>query len=177
MTDITSAKRNILNAAARVCTTSGASHLTLERVAETAGLSKGGLLYHYPNKRALLEGMLGYLITNIQARQRAQEQQLQDRARPFALSMLGELEQDPEERALAQALLAVAAEDPQLLEPARPVIKQRIERAQRESDVSVALLLAVEGVRFLSMLNLLPDEPGSTQQIFEQLQQLAEQPR
>jgi AcrR family transcriptional regulator len=36
----------------------GASSLTLDAVAQAAGVSKGGLLYHYPNKDALLAAMI-----------------------------------------------------------------------------------------------------------------------
>ena len=43
-------------AAAKVIERDGAGHLTLEKVAAEADLSKGGLLYHYPSKDALLQG-------------------------------------------------------------------------------------------------------------------------
>ena len=36
-------------AAAKVIERDGAGHLTLEKVAAEADLSKGGLLYHYPS--------------------------------------------------------------------------------------------------------------------------------
>jgi len=36
----------------------GAPHLTLEAVAAEAGISKGGLLYHFPSKDALWQGLL-----------------------------------------------------------------------------------------------------------------------
>ncbi len=49
--EISSAKRLlILDAASRVVLDKGASALTLESVAEQAGISKGGLLYHFPTK-------------------------------------------------------------------------------------------------------------------------------
>ena len=37
-------------AAAKVIERDGAGHLTMEKVAAEADLSKGGLLYHYPSK-------------------------------------------------------------------------------------------------------------------------------
>lgn len=48
----------LLAAAAEVVRTHGVAHLTLERVAETAGVSKGGLLYHFASKQALVLGLL-----------------------------------------------------------------------------------------------------------------------
>lgn len=38
--------------------TSGPETVTLEGVAREAGVSKGGLLYHFPSKDALLDGLL-----------------------------------------------------------------------------------------------------------------------
>ena len=40
----------------------GISGLTLEAVAREAGVSKGGLLYHFPSKEALISGMIGRLV-------------------------------------------------------------------------------------------------------------------
>ncbi len=48
----------LLDAAAKVVRSDGVSNLTLDRVAETAGVSKGGLLYHYGTKQDLVAAML-----------------------------------------------------------------------------------------------------------------------
>lgn len=169
------AKHKILLAAAQVCTEHGASHLTLERVAEQAALSKGGLLYHYHNKQALLEGMLGYLINTIRNRQQSHEEALEGSARPFALSMLlAETEQAPAERAMAQAILAVAAEDPKLLAAAKPMMAEWFERASQEDSVSIAILLAAQGLRFLHMLDMLPDGADGGAALTAQLRELLE---
>ena len=169
-------KQKILEAAAQVCTQHGASHLTLDRVAEQAALSKGGLLYHYPNKRALLEGMLEYLIDTIRTRQVTHKQELADIPRPFATSvLLAETEQTQVERAMAQAILAVAAEDPKLLAAAKPVMAEWIELASKEDTVSLAIVLATQGLRFLYTLDLLPSGTASEAALTEQLRTLLEQ--
>ncbi|WP_419875110.1 TetR/AcrR family transcriptional regulator [Candidatus Pristimantibacillus sp. PTI5] len=52
-------KRNlILSAASSIIKTLGAEKLTLEAVAKEAGISKGGLLHHFPNKQALISAMV-----------------------------------------------------------------------------------------------------------------------
>ena len=52
------AKRElILNAATQIALDSGFHSLTLDAVAKRAGISKGGLLYHYPNKDLLIKGI------------------------------------------------------------------------------------------------------------------------
>ena len=54
-------KKQILNAAAKLINEEGILALTLESVAKHAGISKGGLLYHFPSKEALLKGIVNYL--------------------------------------------------------------------------------------------------------------------
>lgn len=54
----TSKRMSILLAASIVVKNKGVEKLTLEAVAKEAGVSKGGLLHHYPNKEALIKGMV-----------------------------------------------------------------------------------------------------------------------
>src|SRR5215469_14026355 len=61
------ARDRLLDAAERVVAESGATHLTLDAVAKSAGVSKGGLLYHFPSKEALLEGMLSRHFQDVDA--------------------------------------------------------------------------------------------------------------
>lgn len=42
-------KQRILDAAAEIARELGPGHLSLEAVATRAGVSKGGLLYHFPS--------------------------------------------------------------------------------------------------------------------------------
>ncbi|MFS0558935.1 TetR/AcrR family transcriptional regulator [Brevibacillus sp. 179-C9.3 HS] len=51
-------KKNILTAASEIVKEEGVVKLTLEAVAQKAGVSKGGLLYHFPSKEALIKGMV-----------------------------------------------------------------------------------------------------------------------
>ncbi len=51
-------RTELLRAAAAVVAASGSRALTLEAVAAKAGVSKGGLLYHFPHKKALVAGMV-----------------------------------------------------------------------------------------------------------------------
>lgn len=54
----TNKKNNILTAVSEIVKEEGVVKLTLEMVAKRAGVSKGGLLYHYPSKEALIKGMV-----------------------------------------------------------------------------------------------------------------------
>ena len=51
------AREEILDAYARLVVDGGTKAATLESVARDAGVSKGGLLYHFPSKAKLAEGL------------------------------------------------------------------------------------------------------------------------
>lgn len=53
-----SARENVLGAYAQILAEDGERGATLEAVAARAGVSKGGLLYHFGSKEALAEGLL-----------------------------------------------------------------------------------------------------------------------
>ncbi|ANA13827.1 MULTISPECIES: TetR/AcrR family transcriptional regulator [Acetobacter] len=52
-----SVKSNLLDAAAEILIHESAQKLTLNLVAQKAGVSKGGLLHHFPSKEKLLDGL------------------------------------------------------------------------------------------------------------------------
>lgn len=51
------AREKVLDAAELVLSEGGLTGMTLEHVAERAGVSKGGLLYHFPSKAKLVDGL------------------------------------------------------------------------------------------------------------------------
>ncbi|MCA5893749.1 TetR family transcriptional regulator [Isoptericola sp. NEAU-Y5] len=55
------ARAKVLHAYAEILVSTGERSATLEAVAERAGVSKGGLLYHFPSKDALADGLLEHL--------------------------------------------------------------------------------------------------------------------
>lgn len=61
------ARDRILDAALAVSEQVGAAHLTLDAVAAEAGVSKGGLLYHFASKDALLTAMVDRQIALYQS--------------------------------------------------------------------------------------------------------------
>ena len=52
----------LLDAAEQVLTRGGPQALTLQAVADEAGVSKGGLLYHFSNKSELVRGLVERLV-------------------------------------------------------------------------------------------------------------------
>ena len=62
----TDARTRVLDAAERLTIARGVAGLTLEACAREAGVSKGGLLYHFASKEALVSGMLNRLAERIE---------------------------------------------------------------------------------------------------------------
>lgn len=54
-------RTNILDAAVRVIERDGITALTFEAVASESGIARGGLLYHFPSRDALLQGIHQHL--------------------------------------------------------------------------------------------------------------------
>lgn len=115
-------RSEILQAAGRVVLAEGVGALTLEAVAAEAGLSKGGLLYHFASKEALLSGMVDRLIELTEARiarSLAKDEGPGRWTRGYlAACAVDPSGRDPLDR-LATALLAAGATDPGLLDRLR----------------------------------------------------------
>jgi AcrR family transcriptional regulator len=60
-------RRQLLEVAARLSRREGAGGVTLDAVSQAAGVSKGGLLHHFPNRMALLDGLFDHLTAKFDA--------------------------------------------------------------------------------------------------------------
>jgi len=104
----------ILDTASALITREGIGKLTLDRVARDAGISKGGLLYHYSTKEQLIVDLVATLVARF-------DQKLADRA---TSGPGGKTRAFVEATANAGAgtlevLLAALSSDPALLDPLR----------------------------------------------------------
>ena len=120
------ASPKILEAARAIAAREGAGKITIEAVAKEAGLSKGGVLYNFPTKRALLSGLLDQMLA-------AHRELLANvpEGHP-GRTLRGHLEtflqsQDVDDD-LSMAILAAAASDPRLLDPLRTELTDDLER-------------------------------------------------
>ncbi len=60
-------RQQLLEVAARLSHEQGVAGITLDAVSQAAGVSKGGLLHHFPNKQALLDGLFDDLVARFDA--------------------------------------------------------------------------------------------------------------
>ncbi|MDF1857308.1 MAG: TetR/AcrR family transcriptional regulator [Pseudooceanicola sp.] len=151
------ASRKILMAARVIAAREGSGSVTIEAVAKEAGLSKGGVLYNFPTKRALLAGLLDQMLAAHRDFLAKVPEQHPSR------TLRGHLETvlQPEDVVddLSMAILAAAASDPRLLDPLRSELTDDLERIltnTQDAPAAMISVLAIQGLRFQRLLNL-PD--------------------
>lgn len=107
-------KIELFEAAQRIINTKGVSHLTLDNVAKEAGISKGGLLYHFPNKNALIEGGINAVLERYAEEMDNLDTKDTDNGH-FLRSYTEVSLNNPQQ--MTSGLLAAIATDPDLLKP------------------------------------------------------------
>ncbi|WP_411901453.1 TetR/AcrR family transcriptional regulator [Methylorubrum thiocyanatum] len=60
-------RRTLLDCAAKLALEQGLAAVTVQAVAEAAGVTKGGLFHHFPSKQALVEGVFADLLARVDA--------------------------------------------------------------------------------------------------------------
>ncbi len=154
----------ILAAAAKIVKEQGAAHLTLDATAKEAGMSKGGLLYHFPNKDLLIRGMVEYMVQgfNERLRKEYEEDNLGTNQGRWlrALTRVNFSSQDQE---LGIGLTAAVLLNPDLLEPNRQAYESRQTMIEQDGvDVVMANIIRLvgDGLWFSELLGLAPpNEP------------------
>jgi AcrR family transcriptional regulator len=134
----------------------GAQALTLDAVAAEAGVSKGGLLYHFKSKRDLLDGMVARWVDRWQAQIDAETVEGNFAAGYVRAVLAGS---DPGEREGQFALLAALVAEPAVLEIVRVRYREWQARLERESADPVAATvarLAADGLWLADLLGFAP---------------------
>lgn len=149
-----------LDAALRVIAEDGAPKLTLAQVAAAAGVSKGGLLHHYPNKEALLKGLLERESARFKAAVGRQLETFGDSpgAKTRAL-VAASFEADACGQDLLLSLLATVFENPDLLAVFRAdwlSYRQSFLDDGLPEARAMMIQLALDGLYFADLLGLEP---------------------
>jgi AcrR family transcriptional regulator len=154
----TNARDAILDAAEDVVVELGARHLTLNEVAARAGKSRGGVLYHFADKEALLRGMLERRIAHISSMREKRRANLPDTPESEVTAfVLANLEGSKRQKRIASSVIAAAGHDPGLLCPARREYREFINRLVSgglRAERAAVIVLAVEGLILSELLSL-----------------------
>ncbi|WP_420961748.1 TetR family transcriptional regulator [Brucella sp. IR073] len=152
-----SSRERILQAATALAKEVGPAHLSLDAAAARAGLSKGGLLYHFPTKAKLLEAVVEEHLREHEAALNAEDEKRQDAPNGVAEAYLEVFRAEQcHKEPPPSGVLAALAENPDFISPIRRYNRQLLDRMQsRSSDLAVALItfLAVEGMRAMQLFD------------------------
>lgn len=176
-----STREVILDAAERVVARDGSRRLTIDAVVQESGFSKGGVLYNFPSKQALIEGMVARMVAQTRARHDAALNEAEAAGEdPMPAMVRCLLQQKEMDRAVSMGLLAALAEQPDLINPIRAAIAEmRDEMIARAADPELAsiIMLAADGLHFSDILGLdiLPDDQREA--VEARLVALASEPR
>jgi len=148
-------RSRILAAAADVAREAGPGSLSLDAVASRAGVSKGGLLYNFPTKAKLMQGLVENYLNEFE---QAFEARLAEADHENALSAYVRLSADEceEPQPSASWIFSAIAEDPDFLAPIKSFKRQLFERLKGETGDLGSLLvcfLAIEGLRSMNLFN------------------------
>ncbi|ATX64495.1 TetR/AcrR family transcriptional regulator [Roseinatronobacter bogoriensis] len=150
----TDTRTRLLEAAEALSRRLGPGNLSLDAVAAEAGVSKGGLLYHFPSKAKLLEALVAHHLSRLDAALRAEEATGRPNAAITAY-MDQFLLECARQKPPASGLLAALAENPQLLEPVRAQESDFLARIRADAtdpDFATVAFLVVHAMRAMKML-------------------------
>ncbi len=131
-----SARNTLIDAALPVVEERGITALTLDAVAEEAGVTKRGLLYHFPSKHALLAGIHEHLAARVEqnllkyAGKDPEEASLVERTRAYVRAATST------PSTVEMRLIMEAANEPEWMAPWERVYRRWFPEATRPSTSS-----------------------------------------
>jgi AcrR family transcriptional regulator len=170
------AREKILVAAEELAREAGPGNLSLDAVAAKAGVSKGGLLYHFPTKAKLLAALVEQFLASFDRNLRAREAQSggpNSLLRAYLDILVNEhLCHKPP----PSGLLAALGEDPDFLAPVRRFDRALLDRMKANaSDPTNALIvfLALHGIKSAQLLNVETIDADEFDAVVARLRELA----
>ncbi len=163
----TNTRDRLLDAAEAVVIEQGVSAMTLEAVATRANVSKGGLLYHFPSKDAIVQGMVSRIAAIVQQRFAsglACEPPGPGRHARTMLGLMMDTEGSlfPRLQRVAGPLLGAISSNPKMLAPMQRFFKgvhQGMLADGLSPDRSWLILAALDGLKFWRVFGILQPSP------------------
>ncbi|MEM7348599.1 MAG: TetR/AcrR family transcriptional regulator [Chloroflexota bacterium] len=170
----------IFEACSQILRLEGLTSLTLDAVAEEAGLSKGGLFYHFPNKAALIEALFEYhnniFEERLQELTKAEGNDSTAWLRAYAKASIEQIV-DPDNAKLYASLFAAEeqyASAHQLMRDKYINWQQQIDESNLDPAWATLIRLTVDGLWFSEMHQYAPPSAERRQEIVALLFELTE---
>ncbi len=154
--------RALLDHAAKLAVEHGLSAVTVQAVAEAAGVTKGGLLHHFPSKQALINAVFADLLEALDRQLDARIAADPEPRGAFTRAYLDSVfDIEPEGNAAVWAALAISLlTDPPLRSLWSDWVQDRQQR-HRETDGTLALAavrLAADGIWLADLTGVAVEE-------------------
>lgn len=177
-----SSRDKILDALVEVLLEGGVGAVTLDAVCTRAGVSKGGLLYHFGSKAELFDGLTERLAAGIRQQIAAAPSDTADMVRWFLRISTAELDGDEHETAIWRALLAgIRAEGEGDAETGTgiPALLAEWSEPLRDLDPVLAeeIRLVADGLCLGSLVGAPPPDPAVIDALVESLARRAAEGR
>ncbi|ESZ43999.1 TetR/AcrR family transcriptional regulator [Mesorhizobium sp. RSR565B] len=146
----------ILAAAADVAREAGPGSLSLDAVASRAGVSKGGLLYNFPTKAKLMQGLVENYLRAFELALESGRVAGASGENLLATYIRLSADDCEEPKPTASWIFSAIAEDPDFLTPIKAFKSQLLQRLKSETpDLKTLLVcfLAIEGLRSMNLFD------------------------
>jgi AcrR family transcriptional regulator len=148
-------RERILAAAAELARNAGPGSLSLDAIAQQAGVSKGGLLYNFPTKSKLLQGLVQKHLDELEAAL----DEAAARGEPLLKAFIRMIQKtSAQEKAPATWIFSAVAEDPEFLEPINQFRRRLLLRLRAQTDDLGALLVVFFAMEGLQCMKLFDDD-------------------
>ena len=166
-------RRLILETAIQIVLENDFTALTLDAVSKQAGISKGGLLYHFPNKDSLIKGIAQFVFEELYVNfDRFAEKDSHESGkwtRALVTASKKDLEQNAE---LNVGIFAASYLDPELsrdISLGYQSILTKLENDGIDPVTATIVRLALDGLYYSRMLNIAPLDKARQDEVFQHL--------
>jgi AcrR family transcriptional regulator len=170
----------VLDAADALVSEVGANHMSLDAVAARAGISKGGLLYLFPSKIALLQGMVERYVERLEngADTGSAKKNLSEARRLLAARLAARGEKDLDEQQTSSfSMIAAIAEQPKLLDPVRAAHKRiwaRLQKSSKDPELALLAWFGLEGLLYVELFATNPLTRAERVKFLKRLERIAD---
>ncbi len=169
-------RRLILDATKEIILENGLAALTLDAAAKKADISKGGLLYHFPNKEALTKGVAQYIFEEFSYHFYQYADNDPDEKGKWTRALIKASQYDLKHNVeLNAAILAASSLEPDIAENISRgynVILEKLDDDHISPLTATTVRLALDGIYYSQMLHVAPLEKGKVDEVIQQLMEM-----
>lgn len=162
----------ILDAAEKIAIHEGIVNLTLDGVAKLSGVSKGGLLYHFPSKEALIEAMMQRLDIRMTDEFNALRLKYPDTPDRDARIYVQQALNNPRPERLVASILVVAASAPGKVEFLKRITASRMSKIANVSPQAKIACLAADSLWLFEFLGLSTYSEAERQELIAEIMRM-----